>query len=129
IELLSIVDSGTKQPAIYEAAFVNTPSKWFWASTPDATDANKAWVVDFEYGYARTEAKTTVAEVRCVRYGPGYPQAPAQPIQHYVYEAPVPSSGSVIRDQYTGVHWWNTTLGAHLLGVEYSNAVCSAQIV
>jgi hypothetical protein len=49
-ELLSLVDFGCNHPAIDSTAFPNTPSVWFWSTTPYATDSNKAWPINFETG-------------------------------------------------------------------------------
>jgi len=49
-ELLSLVNYTDTSPAINETIFPNTPSTHFWSSSPNATYANYAWLVDFMLG-------------------------------------------------------------------------------
>jgi hypothetical protein len=51
VELLTLVDDTRFNPAIDTDAFPNTPSDWFWTSTPYAPNpTDYAWVVDFGGG-------------------------------------------------------------------------------
>ncbi|HRI65732.1 MAG TPA: DUF1566 domain-containing protein, partial [Polyangium sp.] len=52
IELVSIVDYTKTNPAIDSAAFPNTPSEWFWTSSPWAGSGSVAWLVYFSNGNA-----------------------------------------------------------------------------
>lgn len=69
IELLSIVDRSTYAPSINAAAFPNTPSQWFWSSTPYAGAVIPVWWgVFFIYGNPTSSASELAADyVRCVR--------------------------------------------------------------
>ena len=62
IELFSIVDSSTANPAINTTAFPSTPPVNFWTSTPlDSSvgfGAGNAWIVQFGAGYS-SNASTT----------------------------------------------------------------------
>jgi hypothetical protein len=67
IELLSIVNLKTKDPAIDTTAFPKTPSAWFWTSTPFAGDSGYAWGVFFGHGSSDDYGTTGTGWVRCVR--------------------------------------------------------------
>lgn len=49
-ELVSMVDDSRINPAIDPAAFPNTPSNWFWTSSPYVGNSSYAWHVDFDNG-------------------------------------------------------------------------------
>jgi hypothetical protein len=68
-ELLSIVHNGPNSPAIDRDYFPNSPSAWFWSSSPNASDANGAWYVSFSYGYVDENSKSLNFWVRLVRAG------------------------------------------------------------
>jgi hypothetical protein len=70
-ELRSLVNLARTSPAIDTAAFPNTPSDWFWTSTPYAGDADSAWVVDFYGGYVLNGNRNYdyYGAVRLVRVG------------------------------------------------------------
>jgi hypothetical protein len=69
IELLSIVDFTQPGPLIDARAFPDTPSDYFWTSSPVAGDESKAWSVHFGFGtiIASASPATSSFRVRCVR--------------------------------------------------------------
>jgi uncharacterized protein DUF1566 len=69
IELLSIVDFTQTGPLIDSRAFPDTPSEYFWTSSPLAADSSKAWSVHFGFGtiIASGSPATASFRVRCVR--------------------------------------------------------------
>jgi hypothetical protein len=68
IELLSIVDDTRHKPAIDTDAFPETPSAWFWTSTPYAANpAEYAWVVYFGSGGSYDGLRGYRYRVRAVR--------------------------------------------------------------
>jgi len=76
IELWSIVDFGKHTPAINTVAFLDaSTTSYYWALTLDAQNSMmnptyKAWVVDFDEGYAGPIVSDTNTELtRCVRGG------------------------------------------------------------
>jgi Protein of unknown function (DUF1566) len=68
-ELLSIVEYGTYGSAINLIPFPNTPSTWFWSSSPLASDTIYAWAVGFNSGYSWGAGKYYGYAVRLVRGG------------------------------------------------------------
>ena len=66
-ELLTIVDFTRADPAIDPAAFPDTPSDYFWSSSPVAGSSTAAWGVNFNKGSAGTAPLDFTARVRCVR--------------------------------------------------------------
>ncbi len=68
-ELLSIVHNGRIIPAIDTAYFPNTPSVWFWSSSPNADGSAYAWNVYFYYGHVNGFYKDYGRRVRLVRAG------------------------------------------------------------
>jgi hypothetical protein len=66
-ELQTIVDSSVVSPAIDAAAFPNTPSDWFWTSSPWAGSSSSAWSVAFYDGDAYDVDVSYNGRVRCVR--------------------------------------------------------------
>jgi len=69
VELLSIVSNNRYNPAIDAAWFPNTPSSWFWSSSPDANYPNHAWNVNFNNGNVNYGNKLNAYYVRLVRGG------------------------------------------------------------
>jgi hypothetical protein len=68
-ELESITRNDRYNPAIDTAFFPNTPSSWFWWSSPYAGDARSAWGVDFYDGDVSSYSKHDAGYVRLVRGG------------------------------------------------------------
>ena len=69
-ELANLVDRTRANPAI-ATAFPNTPSAWFWTSTPYVGNplypAENAWVIDFNNGLASQTSRNYNGYVRLVR--------------------------------------------------------------
>ncbi|ENM5742683.1 DUF1566 domain-containing protein [Vibrio metoecus] len=68
-ELASIVEYRCYGPAINSQPFPNTPSSWYWSSSPDADDSSYAWVVGFFHGDVYDYDKDNYSYVRLVRSG------------------------------------------------------------
>jgi hypothetical protein len=49
-ELASLIERRCYAPAINARFFPNTPSSWFWSSSPNAYDSDNAWFVDLSHG-------------------------------------------------------------------------------
>lgn len=68
-ELASLVEQRCYLPAINSRFFPNTPSSWFWSSSPNASNPNYAWYVYFGDGYVNNSYKGNAIYVRLVRGG------------------------------------------------------------
>lgn len=68
-ELLGLVHNGRFYPAIDTAYFQNSPSGWFWSSSPNANDSSGAWSVNFDAGNFHGLNKNRNFRVRLVRAG------------------------------------------------------------
>jgi hypothetical protein len=68
-ELASLVEQRCYDPAINERYFPNTPSSWFWSSSPDAGFSGHAWSVYFYGGNVVNFNKSITKYVRLVRAG------------------------------------------------------------
>jgi hypothetical protein len=66
-ELLTLVDLTRYDPAIDRVAFKDTPSEFFWSSSPSRAPEGSAWGVNFTRGSSAVAPITTKAHVRCVR--------------------------------------------------------------
>ena len=66
-ELVSITEKQCTEPAINLTVFPNTPSVWFWSSSPNASLSFHAWLVDFGGGYSFNFVKGSGSYVRLVR--------------------------------------------------------------
>jgi hypothetical protein len=66
-ELQTLVDDRRLQPSIDVVAFPDTPSEWFWSSTPIQFPPNEAWATSYTDGYASIHAFTELQLVRCLR--------------------------------------------------------------
>jgi hypothetical protein len=66
-ELLSIVDTSHANPAINPNAFPNTPSTFFWSSSPVVGVSDIAWGVHFSGGLSPSYGTSSTGRVRCVR--------------------------------------------------------------
>ena len=62
-ELLSLVDYETHNPAC--SVFPDCPSEWFWSSSPGGS--NRAWSVNFDFGYVIHGYRNVEIGARCVR--------------------------------------------------------------
>jgi hypothetical protein len=69
-ELESLIEEACSSPAVNAAVFPDTPSSYFWSSSPYAASANGAWSVDFGFGAVNASVKTGKLHVRLVRGGP-----------------------------------------------------------
>lgn len=69
LELLSIVNFGEYDAAIYSNFFSNFNSYPYWSSTAYHYTSSWAWFVDFEDGSAGPQVKTAQAYLLCVRGG------------------------------------------------------------
>jgi hypothetical protein len=67
IELVSIVDYGSYNPAINAAYFPATPTNPFWSSTSVAGSPSFAWLVYFLSGSTGNPSGAFAYNVRCVR--------------------------------------------------------------
>lgn len=68
-ELASLVEQRCVAPAINARLFPNTPSNWFWLSSPYADNSDYAWGVDFHNGDVNGSYKDYAKYVRLVRGG------------------------------------------------------------
>lgn len=66
-ELSSLVDSSVIGPAISSTVFPATPTYSAWASSPYASDAASAWLVNFTDGSVGTSGRSNSYHVRLVR--------------------------------------------------------------
>ncbi|OGW08912.1 MAG: hypothetical protein A2W75_01500, partial [Nitrospinae bacterium RIFCSPLOWO2_12_39_15] len=69
MELMSIVNYETYNPAINTTYFPNTNSSYYWSSTTYASYSSYAWNVYFYYGDVGGYSKSGYYYVRCVRGG------------------------------------------------------------
>jgi len=58
---------GSTQPTIHTTAFPNTPSSWYWTSSPVVGYSDIAWGVYFDYGYVYYSYRYGNFHVRLVR--------------------------------------------------------------
>jgi len=68
-ELVTIVNRGTYNPAIYTTYFSNTQFSNYWSSTTYAVNTDSVWVVYFGNGYLNLFGKSSGVYVRPVRGG------------------------------------------------------------
>lgn len=68
-ELASIVEYRCYQPAINSQPFPNTPSGWYWSSSPYAYNSLVVWGVYFDNGHVYYSNKGNDGHVRLVRSG------------------------------------------------------------
>ena len=68
-ELVTIINNGKVNPAIDEDYFPNTPSSYFWSSSPDAINSSYAWIVYFYNGSDNSYYRHNTYRVRLVRAG------------------------------------------------------------
>ncbi|MHB9116727.1 MAG: Lcl domain-containing protein [Burkholderiales bacterium] len=67
-ELESLIDSSFN-PTINTNYFPKAYMSSYWSSTPDASNFQNAWLVEFSNGYAHSGNRISAAYVRCVRGG------------------------------------------------------------
>jgi hypothetical protein len=69
IELVSLIDFTTLNPAIDAMAFVSTPAERFWSASPYAAARGRAWGINFGFtdGLAFQDDVLQEWRVRCVR--------------------------------------------------------------
>jgi formylglycine-generating enzyme required for sulfatase activity len=65
-ELQTLVDE-TRNPAVDAAAFPQTPSEYFWASSTVFGEPTRAWTTFFTNGSTYPFAQTALKNLRCVR--------------------------------------------------------------
>lgn len=68
-ELASLLEHRCCYPAINSRFFPNTPSSWFWSSSPHAGVATGAWYVYFDSGNVVNDFKREQKYVRLVHDG------------------------------------------------------------
>ncbi len=71
-ELASIVEAQCNKPAINSDIFPETPSGWYWSSSPTAKEeqeGQKAWSMSFKTGYDTDQSKDKRQYIRLVRGG------------------------------------------------------------
>ncbi|MBN1944666.1 MAG: DUF1566 domain-containing protein [Bradymonadales bacterium] len=66
-ELQTLVDDRRLQPSIDVVAFPDTPSEWYWSSTPIRYPPDEGWATSYTDGYASIHAFTEQHLFRCVR--------------------------------------------------------------
>ena len=66
LELESLVDFGSSNPAIDPAAFPGTPAGFYWSSSPVVRVPDNAWGVAFDDGYSVSDGASRSHSVRCV---------------------------------------------------------------
>ena len=66
-ELKSIVDNRYSGPAVDDSFFPNTPSFFFWSSSPYGPNPGNAWHIYFSNGELDDSDKGGSYHVRCVR--------------------------------------------------------------
>jgi len=98
VELMSIVDPGQFSSSIDNAIFPDTPSSFFWTSTPSAGANGEAWSVVFDVGAPQYAGVLESGYVRCVRTGKaGVGDASA--FDHYAI------ANGTVRDTSTKLTW------------------------
>ncbi|MCA0309311.1 MAG: DUF1566 domain-containing protein [Proteobacteria bacterium] len=68
-ELEGIADLGRSGPAIDPTYFPNTPFSYVWSGSPVAGQSDRAWLVNFYYGFASHDYRNNDNSVRLVRGG------------------------------------------------------------
>jgi hypothetical protein len=96
LELVSILDPSTSDPAIDTDAFPDTPAEAYWTSTPVAADPESAYYANLFFGYTSSNLNAYEQFVRCVR-NERQPELPTDD-RFYV-------EGGTVRDRMTGLRW------------------------
>ena len=94
-ELLTLVDTGVKEPAA--DPLLNLATTSYWTATSTLPDASRAWSVNFQYGAESPAAKDSVLSIRCVRGGPD----PAEGVN----TSPFQVTGTTAYDSRTDLTW------------------------
>ncbi len=68
-ELKALIDEKQNYPVIDTVVFPDTPSTWFWSSSPYAGSAGDAWVINFDSGAIYDSYRSSIYAVRLVRVG------------------------------------------------------------
>ncbi|WP_201246557.1 DUF1566 domain-containing protein [Halochromatium salexigens] len=76
-ELASLVELRCYNPAINERYFPNTPSNWFWSSSPYASYSGFAWSVQISIGNVSSHGKSIALYVHLVRAAQSLQLVPA----------------------------------------------------
>ena len=100
LELVSIVDPTTKDPAINSFAFPDTAPSPYWTASSVASDAEQAYRLDFHLGDTSSSSKDAELSVRCVRDHQQPPLPP--PDERFRVE------GGTVLDRMTGLRWERT---------------------
>jgi formylglycine-generating enzyme required for sulfatase activity len=111
IELISLIDYRRQEPSIDVEAFPETPSTWFWSSSPVAEDPLVAWYLSFMDGNTHEADRHMTYGVRCVRGG-------VPP--HRSYEI----SGEIVTDPNTHLTW-QRALDGQVRAWDEASAYCS----
>ena len=69
-ELNSITDKSRGPAAIDGTAFPSTSANLFWSSTPYLDNLQNAWAINFAYGNADADLRSSALSARLVRTGP-----------------------------------------------------------
>jgi formylglycine-generating enzyme required for sulfatase activity len=101
-ELASIVNAGTRNPAIDTTAFPATPASSFWTSSTSADLVSDAWRVDFLDGAVNDPGKSNQYFVRCIRSG-----APLDRTKSSI----TATGNPIIIDNATGLRWQGCSAG------------------
>jgi hypothetical protein len=111
IELVSLVDR-TRNPAIDERAFPETPADYFWSASPVPTAPGSRYSVYFGVGETAWGAEDQVAaHARCVRSG------------HRAPEPRLVAEGGGVTDTATGLEWEQEAPDVEL-GVDAARTYC-----
>jgi len=66
-ELATLVNFGRSAPAVDLAYFPNTKDGFYWSHSPDAKLGERAWAVNFQFGYSAPMPRDNGRHVRLVR--------------------------------------------------------------
>jgi len=100
LELVSIVDPTTTDPAIEGRAFPETLPTPYWTATTFASDSEQAYRLDFLLGDTSSGEKDAEQSVRCVRDHDQPPLPPSD--ERFRVE------GGTVLDRMTGLRWERT---------------------
>jgi hypothetical protein len=100
IELVSLVDPSTTDPAIEVLAFPDTPGAAYWTASSLAGDPDQAYQLHFSFGDTSSSSKEVELTVRCVRDHDQPPLPP--PDERFRVE------GGTVVDRMTGLRWERT---------------------